>query len=126
MQANSTARPVEQSINDSILIVDDEPDTLASLQELFSAQTESPLVLTASNGPEALDLLAGARVDLILADYRMKPMNGLDFLVQAQELAPKAARIMMTAYPDVHVSVRAINEGRVSVASTKRENSSRI
>jgi CheY-like chemotaxis protein len=59
----------------TILVVDDEPD----LREIFSAwlQHEGCLVFTATNGAEALEVLAAHRIDAMVSDIRMPVMDGV-------------------------------------------------
>ena len=59
-----------------ILIVDDEPANLRSLERLFRTEYD---VLTAGSGPEALDLLRQHDVALLITDQRMPEMTGVDF-----------------------------------------------
>lgn len=97
----------------TILLVDDEPDIRSSLQELIESSLKGVRVVTADSGPGALDALRKQKVDLIISDYKMPGMNGLEFLGEATKVAPTARRIVMTAFPDVKVATRAINEARV-------------
>ena len=46
---------------------------------------------------------------MILADYRMPQMNGIDFLEQAMDLVPQARRALLTAYADTDAAIAAIN-----------------
>lgn len=48
-------------------------------------------------------------VALLLADYRMPQMNGIDFLEQAMDLFPTARRVLLTAYADTSAAIDAIN-----------------
>lgn len=92
-----------------VLAVDDEPDILESLQTLLESSLDIQ-VLTAPSGQEALRLLESRPVDLIITDYRMPGMTGLEFLEAARQVAPEASRILITAYPDLDLALKAINE----------------
>ncbi len=96
-----------------VLIVDDEPNILQSLQRLL--RREAFRVVAASSGNEALGLLAGLRnVAVILSDQRMPEMNGAEFLERSRELAPDATRMLLTGYSDLDDAVNAINHGAIS------------
>lgn len=99
----------------TILVVDDEPDILQGLQAVLEGSIEGVRVLTAENGPAALRILAelGSRPDLVITDYRMPTMDGLEFLARAGKAIPGVPRILITAYADVEIAVRAINEADV-------------
>lgn len=99
--------------------MDDERDILDSLSELFLAALGDVRCLTASGGAEALALLQDQPVDVILSDYKMPGMNGLEFLEKARQAAPNVPRILMTAFPDLEVAIQAINEARIETFFTK-------
>ncbi|MCA1819935.1 MAG: response regulator [Thermoplasmatota archaeon] len=103
----------------AVLIVDDEPDILESLCDLFEAALEGVACRTASSGQAALDILQKGDVDLILSDYKMPGMNGLQFLEKARQVAPDVPRMIMTAFPDLDVAIEAINEARIETFFTK-------
>ena len=53
--------------------------------------------------------LRGEQVAVLLADYRMPQMNGIQFLEQAMDLFPRARRVLLTAYADTDAAIDAIN-----------------
>src|SRR3954454_13500342 len=53
--------------------------------------------------------LRGEQVAVILADYRMPQMNGIEFLEQAMDIFPFARRVLLTAYADTDAAIQAIN-----------------
>jgi YesN/AraC family two-component response regulator len=102
-----------------LLLVDDEVDILESLRDIFLATMDDIEVLRASSGDEGLEVLDANAVDLILTDYKMPGMNGLEFLDAAKRLAPGVPRILITAFPDLDIAIRAINEAGIENFITK-------
>jgi len=94
----------------TVLIVDDEPRVLDALEAVLAAEFR---VLRAEGGEPALRMLPGADVAVIVTDYRMPGMTGVELLRRSQELAPEAVRIVLTAYTDVDSLMDAINTGRI-------------
>ncbi len=102
-----------------ILVVDDELDILESLQELLQAAIENVEVLVAPSGQEALEVLDKERVDLIVSDFKMPGMNGMEFLRTAKDALPTVPRVLMTAFPDLQIAIEAINDARIENFFTK-------
>jgi two-component system response regulator HupR/HoxA len=94
----------------TILVVDDEPRVLDALEAILAAEFR---VLRAGSGAQALELLPGADVAVIVTDYRMPGMTGVEFLRRSQDISPDAVRIVLTAYTDVDSLMEAINTGRI-------------
>lgn len=78
-----------------ILIVDDETDLLEMLAQLFKSFGFS--VAKAENGRDALDVLNGAKVDLVLTDVRMPKMDGVELLKRIRELHPISPAVLLTS-----------------------------
>lgn len=97
----------------TILLVDDEPDILGAIQLVLERSKKGMKVLTASSGPEALQILGKTRLDLLISDFKMPVMDGIAFLAQARELRPELPRVMFTAYADAELSRRAFAEASV-------------
>jgi YesN/AraC family two-component response regulator len=96
-----------------ILLVEDEPDIRGSLKDLLEMQIPGAEVAVAANGAEGLRQIAATHPHLIITDYKMPGMNGLEFLEAARAASPETPRILMTAYPDLGVATRAINEAHI-------------
>jgi thioredoxin reductase (NADPH) len=98
-----------------LLSVDDDPAvSRAVARDLRRRYGEDYRVLRASSAAEGLDALRelklrGDPVAVLLADYRMPQMNGIEFLEQAMDLFPRARRALLTAYADTEAAIQAIN-----------------
>jgi response regulator RpfG family c-di-GMP phosphodiesterase len=95
----------------TVLCVDDEPNILSALKR--SLRSASLKVLTAGGGEEALALMAGAPVDLLISDMRMPGMDGAQLLEQVSTRWPQTIRILLTGYADMNAAIAAINRGRI-------------
>ena len=94
-----------------MLFVDDETQNLVAFRYAMEEQFS---VLTASSGPQALDILAHHEVGVMLADQRMPGMTGVQLCEAAQQVRPDTIRIIVTAYADLHAAIDAINTGQIS------------
>src|ERR1041385_8902753 len=105
--------------NPVLLTIDDDPDVLRAIErDLRSHYAGNYRVMRAESGSVALDLLRRLRqrnepVAVMLADYRMPEMNGLEFLSEAIKMYPNACRELLTAYADTDAAITAINEIKV-------------
>ena len=95
-----------------VLVVDDEPDIVDSFADLIEVALPGTSVTKARSGAEALEHMRRASFDVILSDFRMPGMNGLELLEEASRVAPGVATVMMTAYPDLDVVLTAVNAHR--------------
>jgi CheY-like chemotaxis protein len=101
----------------TVLLVDDEPHIVSTLRRVL--RQEGYEIVAASNGPEALRLLATRRVDVIVADQRMRGMSGAQFLREARDLFPGTPRIVLSGYTDVRSITEAVNEAGIYKFLTK-------
>lgn len=92
-----------------ILLVDDEPKITRPLARVFELLGYD--VGIAGSGQEALDCLQDERHNLVLLDLCLPGMDGLEFLTQAQSLAPDAIFIILTANIDLDSSITALRLG---------------
>lgn len=95
-----------------IICVDDEPSVLRALRRLFMDEADYDVELI-GDGAEALERLKGCSPALIISDYRMPGMNGVEFLKEAKHIRPDALRIILSGYADASVIVSLINDGEI-------------
>jgi thioredoxin reductase (NADPH) len=99
----------------AILSVDDDPGvSRAVARDLRQRYGGQYRIVRAESGDAALDALKelrlrGDEVAVILADYRMPQMNGVEFLEAAMQFYPAARRVLLTAYADTNAAIEAIN-----------------
>ena len=92
-----------------IAIVDDEEMVLTSLRSFLLLETDYE-VETFSSPQTALAELREKPVELVISDYLMPGMNGIEFLLEVKRLHPFATRILLTGYADKENAIKAINE----------------
>jgi thioredoxin reductase (NADPH) len=98
-----------------LLTVDDDPGvSRAVARDLRRHYGETHRIVRAESGEQALDALRemklrGEQVAVLLADFRMPRMSGIEFLEQAMDLYPAAKRVLLTAYADTDAAIDAIN-----------------
>ena len=109
--ANATAQPRKPVM----MTIDDDPSvSRAVARDLRRNYGEDHRIVRAESGADALETLKelklrGEVVAMLIADYRMPQMSGIEFLEQAMDLYPAARRVLLTAYADTHAAIDAIN-----------------
>ena len=95
-----------------ILCVDDERNVLRALERIFLDDDYE--ILTAASGEEGLQLLEEPlQVQVVISDFRMPGMNGVEFLKEVFKTHPETIRIVLSGYADTAAVVAAINEGKI-------------
>jgi two-component system NtrC family response regulator len=92
-----------------VLIVEDEPFQREMLRDFL--EKEGHQVAEAENGEKALQLLGGSSFDLVLLDFKMPGMNGLEVLHEVKRLNPEIDAVIITAYGTVETAVSAMKAG---------------
>ncbi len=95
--------------NTHILLVDDSKNLLESISR--SLRKQEFWIETAENANDALEILQQTHVQLIISDYMMPGMNGIELLSKVKTLYPKIIRILLTGQTDLTVAISAINAG---------------
>ncbi|WP_148861351.1 response regulator [Marinobacter fonticola] len=95
----------------TIVLVDDDSLILKSLGRLF--RKEKWRILSYDDPKQALVSLADEEVDLVISDYRMPQMNGVEFLSQFKVSHPDSLRIVLSGQADMNGVLKAVNESEV-------------
>ena len=98
-------------MNNTIMIVDDDELITITLSKLINNSFKHKVI--AENNPQkALDCkeLKEGKVDLLITDFLMPQMSGLEFLKKAKEISPKTVLILLTGYADKENAIKCINE----------------
>lgn len=91
----------------AILLVEDEHSIIALLRRLIRNLAQAYEVVPCTDGVQALAALAGRRVALVITDYRMPELDGIELTRQLKAAAPHIPVLMITAYPSPEVAARA-------------------
>lgn len=100
----------------TLLLVDDDPDVLATLTRNFRKGYKT---LSAGSGEEGIAFLNMHPVDLIICDQRMPNISGDQVLSHALQVQPDAIRILLTGYADVESLLSCVNEAHIYKYVTK-------
>jgi len=103
--SNSNSQPAR------VLIVDDHPNTAEMLARVLR-KLETPVeVLTASSGEDALQQLGDGVADILITDFMMPGISGLELIEKLQEGRKPAHTILMTAYdtPGLSITIRRLD-----------------
>ena len=98
-------------MKDKILLVDDDAMVLAGLKRQLRGQFR---IETALSGDEALKIIdENGPFAVVVSDYYMPGMNGIDFLCKVKKVDPDTVRMMLTGSADMATAIQAVNEGSI-------------
>ncbi len=98
-------------MKDKILLVDDDAMVLAGLKRQLRSQF---CIETAQSGGEALKIIdENGPFAVVVSDYYMPGMNGIDFLCKVKKVDPDTVRMMLTGSADMSTAIQAVNEGSI-------------
>lgn len=109
----------------TVLFVDDEQPILNSLERMY-LERDDLRCLFASSGPEGLEILEKEEIWVVVSDYLMPGMRGIEFLARVKARRPNTIRIMMTAYADLTIAIDAINKSEAYRFVTKPWNNQEL
>lgn len=92
-----------------VLVVDDD----ASIREVITEflELEGYFVAAATDGADALSMLAEGTFDLVLTDMKMPRMGGIELLAEVQRRAPTTMTVIMTGFGTVETAIHAMKDG---------------
>ena len=94
------------------MLVDDEENIIKALQRVLRREKDWE-VESYSSVHDAVKRAKTANFDLILSDYRMPEMDGVEFLTAVKEFQPSAMRIILSGFTDLEALMGAINQAEI-------------
>lgn len=102
----------EEASSTSVLVVDDEEMVATAIESFLQLETDYR-VMTYTSPVEALEAASAEQFHVVVADFLMPEMDGIEFLERVREARPSATRILLTGYADKENAIRAINEAGI-------------
>ncbi|MDP2037749.1 MAG: response regulator, partial [Ignavibacteria bacterium] len=100
-----------------ILLVDDDENILQGYRRNLRTKFQ---VYTSQDPRLALSILnENPDIAVIVSDYNMPEMNGIDFLTKAKDIRPDTVRILITGYAELQMAIKSVNEGNLFRFLTK-------
>ena len=104
-------------MSNRVLFVDDDPKILAAFQRQLRKKVT---IETVESGADGLEVLRrDGPFSLVVTDYCMPGMNGIEFLGRARQIAPETVRILLTGSADLGAAIQAVNQGNIFRFLTK-------
>ncbi len=95
--------------NNTIIVVDDEDMVLTSIDSFLQLESDY-IIKTFTSANEALKFIEKNDASLVISDYLMPEMDGIQFLGNVRKIKPEIPRIILTGYADKENAIKAINE----------------
>ena len=94
-----------------ILLVDDEPDILRALsRELHGTEWE---ITRAHSAEDAIEQVKKQTFEVVMSDYRMPGMTGVDLLTEVKKIQPAAVRLILSGYTDAQAILKSVNDAHI-------------
>ncbi len=104
-------------MSNRVLLVDDDLHILAAFQRQLRKKAD---IQTASSGAAGLEILrGGGPFAVIVTDYCMPEMNGIEFLARVRRISPDSVRMLLTGSADLEAAIQAVNQGHIFRFLTK-------
>ncbi len=92
-----------------MLVIDDDPTVLSSCMRIFEAENFD--VVTTASPEEGLSLVLDTYFDVVLCDWMMPGLDGMDVITRLDETSPGSAVVMITGYPSIERATEAMKRG---------------
>jgi response regulator RpfG family c-di-GMP phosphodiesterase len=102
-----------------IMLVDDEINILSALKRALltipidDLDGDRPEIETFTSARQAIGRISGKPVDLVISDYRMPEMSGVEFLAEVVRIQPDVARLILSGQADMEAVIDAINRVQI-------------
>ncbi|WP_457575699.1 endopeptidase La [Desulfomarina sp.] len=103
------AKTLRGAVQARILIVDDEEIARTNMEHVLLKDGYSCFL--ASNGLDALEILSGGDIDLVITDLKMDRMDGMELLGHINRVSPETPVVMVTGFATVNSAVEALKRG---------------
>lgn len=94
-------------MNNKILLVDDDINHLDSFYLVYRKYFD---ITTSTSALESIEIMKSCEYSVIISDFKMKEINGFDFLWYAREFSPNSVRILLTGYADMKMAISVLND----------------
>jgi FixJ family two-component response regulator len=103
-------------VHNRVLFVDDDPE-LAAFRRQLRKKVD---IETVGSGPDGLEAIrSSGPFSVVVTDFCMPDMNGIEFLTQVREVAPETVRMLLTGSADLNAAIQAVNQGNIFKFLTK-------
>lgn len=103
--------------SEKVLMVDDEPNILEGYARGLRREVTLDTAISGTEGLKAVEQKGPYAV--IISDFKMPNMNGVEFLAEVKPKAPDTVRMMLTGYADLQTAIEAVNKGHIFRLLTK-------